>query len=104
MVRRPVVPPGVVVLPLPPTSEVQQLVPVTTKSRQHVQNCDRSPAGVPQPSSLMKQPAVISGSAEEGNKRGPGHGGGPVAPGGRLDGSGVLQIQHLVSCQPTLLK
>ena len=71
--------------PTPPTSDVSQLVPVISLPSQHVQNRDQSPTGVP-------QPAVIPSSAEEGTMMGPGQGGGLVAPGGRLNGSGVLQM------------
>ena len=84
----------------PPTSEVPQLVPVISLPSQHVQNRDQSPTDVPQPSSLcIRQPAVIPSSAEEGNMMGPGQGGGLVAPGGRLNGSGALR--HVV-VTPTL--
>ena len=71
--------------PTPPTSDVSQLVPVISLPSQHVQNRDQSPTGVP-------KPAVIPSSAEEGTMMGPGQGGGLVAPGGRLNGSGVLQM------------
>ena len=67
-----------------------QLVPVIA---QHVQNRVQSPTGVPQAASpITRQPAVIPSSAEEGNMMGPGHGKELVAPGGRLNGSGVLQV------------
>ena len=88
---------------VPTALQPSSKVPVISLNSQHVQKGDPSPTVVPQPySSYLRQPEVLPGSAEEENMMGPGQGGGLVAPGGRLDGGGVLQSQHSISCQPTL--
>ena len=81
---------------VPTALQPSSKVPVISLNSQHVQKGDPSPTVVPQ------KPEILPGSAEEENMMGPGQGGGLVAPGGRLDGSGVLQSQHSISCQPTL--
>ena len=52
-----------------------------------------SPPVVPRPSCLYTHPTTeTSSSDEEVDLMGPGHGGGPAAPGGRLYGGGGLQL------------